>query len=151
MTVALGAFVAGCGQQQKNEAPPVAKIATVDYQLAIQKHPKIKDAQETMRKAYDDMQNQFSSMASLSPEEQQEKANNFQKDIQAKEKEVFEPIKNEIDNDIDAIMKEKGYSAVADKRAIIAGGEDITEALLIKEGLDEASAKQAISEAENAF
>lgn len=153
ITVALGILTIGCSQQQKNDTTPTTstKIATIDYQLAIQKHPKIKEAQETMKKTYDEMQNQLSSMASLSPEEQQAKANNFQKDMQAKEKEVFEPIKKDIDNNVNTVMKEKGYSVVADKRAIIAGGEDITIDVLIKEGLDETTAKQAVSETENMF
>ena len=151
----IGLGVAMMGNRSANNVTlPVistSTIATIDYQLVMQKHPKMAEAQQKMQKSYEEIQKSMGGISSMPVAQQDTMIQEYQKKLQAQEKELFTPIKNDVDTHIKAIMTDKGYSAVADKRAIIQGGEDITVEVLVKEGLDVNAAKQAIEEASSSF
>lgn len=151
LSLSASAFAfAGCGGDTSPTAHTAsAPVVMVDQQIALEKHPKTADAQETMRQEYEKIRNQVEETQGLPPEEKQKKIAEFQTKLQNLEKETFTPIQQETEKAINDVMKEKGASAVIDKRAVVSGGIDITKDVLVKEGLSADEADKIMSEAKN--
>lgn len=133
--VAVALPLAGCANMQKTN-----KIAVVDYQTVLANHPDRKDAEKKLEDAYRDIQKQAMEKqndSSISQEDKMQKMQEFQKQILTQEKNLIAPIKDDVDKKIDETMKEKGYTAVFSKQALVRGGDDITDEVLKKEGLSD--------------
>ena len=139
-----GVLFAGCGanQQQANNNTPA--VLSVDHQMIVENHPKMAQAQETMKQEYDKIRTEVEDTQALSMEDRQKKMMEFQNRLQELEKKNLVPIQQEADKIVEDIMKEKGASAVIDKRAVVAGGSDITKEVLQKEGLSAEDAQKVI-------
>ena len=84
-------------------------------------------------------------LAKLSPEERQARIADAQKMISDKEVEFFKPIETNVNESMDAVMKEKGIKVLLDKRAVVRGGVDVTKDILIKEGVSASDADRIIA------
>ena len=124
--------LAGCTNMQKTD-----KIAVVDYQTVLANHPDRKDAEKKLEDAYRDIQKQAMEKQNDSSISQEDKMQQFQKQLLTQEKNLIAPIKDDVDKKIDETMKEKGYTAVFSKQALVRGGDDITDEVLKKEGLSD--------------
>lgn len=141
-------MLTGCSAQ--NTAQTQKTVALVDHQLVVESHPEMKAAQKAMQDEYDKIQNELKDMNSLSSEEQQAKVMEFQKKLSMMEHDKLVPIQKAADEAVEATMKDKKMEVVLDKRVAVAGGEDITKEVLVKEGLSEADADAAIQKAKEA-
>lgn len=138
---AIAIPLAGCSTNQ-----PPQKVAVVDYQVLMQNHPDRKTAESDMMAAYQELQKKASEQQndeSISQEERMKSLNALQQELMTKETNLFTPIKDDVDKKIDEVMKEKGYSSVFSKDALIRGGDDITSDVLRKEGLSDDDIKTA--------
>ena len=137
--------ILGCDNASATQ-PAVQKIAVVDYNELLQNHPSRKAAEEEMQKSYQEFQQKAASMkpSEDAPQEDRMKAyNDLQKEIMDKQDTLLKPIKDGVDKSLDEVMKEKGYTAVFSRDALIRGGEDITLDVLRKEGASEDDIKAA--------
>ena len=143
-----GAMFAGCGTQpQATNSTPA--VLSVDHQMIVENHPKMAKAQETMKQEYDKIRTEVEDTSALSMEDRQKKMMEFQTRLQELEKTNLVPIQKEAEKIVEDIMKEKGASAVVDKRAIVAGGVDITKDVLQKEGLSAEEAQKIVDGVNN--
>lgn len=103
-------------------------------------HPDLKAANEELRKTYTELQKEASKAQTdkdLSPEDRMKKMEEFQNTMQEKQDELLNPIKEDVDQKLDEVMKEKGYTSVFSVDALVRGGDDITADILRKEGVAE--------------
>lgn len=136
--------LAGCAT-----TPAPQKVAVVDYRVLMQHHPDRKAAEEDMMKAYQELQKKASDQQndeSVPQEDRMKNLNELQQELMTKETNLFAPIKDDVDKKIDEVMKEKGYSSVFSKDALIRGGDDITSDVLRKEGLSDDDIKAAVQQ-----
>lgn len=116
------------------------KLAVVDYRAILMNHPDIESANEEMRKTYMELQDEAikaQNDQNLSQEEKFQKTMEFQKTMMEKQRELFAPIKDDVDQKMDEVMKEKKYTSVFSNDALVRGGDDITTDVLRKEGVSE--------------
>lgn len=144
-----GAVFTGCGANQTQATNSAPAVLSVDHQMIVENHPKMAQAQETMKQEYDKIRNEVEDTSALSMEERQKKMMEFQTRLQELEKKTLVPIQDEADKIVEDIMKEKGATAVVDKRALVAGGTDITKEVLQKEGVSAEEAQKIIDGANN--
>ena len=111
-----------------DNTPTNVKVAVINYDLIIQTNPKMQDGFVEMNKYYQNMQSKFQNATP-------ENIKKLEEELKVKEREVFTPIKQEIDKNIKDEMKEKNIEFVFDKKALVVGGEDITINVLEKSGL----------------
>lgn len=131
--------LAGCSMNQK--------VAMVDYQAVVMNHPDRKAATEEMMKTYGEIQQKAMEEQkdeNANPEDRYKKAMEYQKTLRDKETELFTPIKDNVDKKLDEVMKEKGYTSVYAKGALVRGGDDITSDVLRKEGVSEDEIKSIV-------
>lgn len=151
--LALGVSVfalTGCsspfGAQEQAETAK-ADTAVVDYEIVVNQHPKVAEAKAKMEQEYQALQGSMNpdELAKLSPEERQARIADAQKMISDKEVEFFKPIETNVNESMDAVMKEKGIKVLLDKRAVVRGGVDVTKDILIKEGVSASDADRIIA------
>ena len=111
-----------------DNTPTNVKVAVINYDLIIQTNPKMQDGFVEMNKYYQNMQSKFQNATP-------ENIKKLEEELKVKEREVFMPIKQEIDKNIKDEMKAKNIEFVFDKKALVVGGEDITINVLEKSGL----------------
>ena len=151
--LALGMSVftlSGCSSPfGAQEAAQTAKsdTAVVDYEMVVNQHPKVAEAKAKMEQEYKALQDSMNpdELAKLSPEDRQARIANAQKTISEKEVEFFKPIETNVNESLDAVMKEKGLKVLLDKRAVVRGGDDVTKDVLVKEGVSASDADRIIA------
>ena len=151
--LALGVSVfalAGCSSpfgSQEQAGTAKADTAVVDYEIVVNQHPKVAEAKTKMEQEYKALQESMNpdELAKLSPEERQARIANAQKMISDKEVEFFKPIETNVNESMDAVMKEKGIKVLLDKRAVVRGGVDVTKDVLVKEGVSASEADRIIA------
>lgn len=142
--------LAGCsspfGTQEPTETAKT-DTAVVDYEIVVNQHPKVAEAKTKMEQEYKALQESMNpdELAKLSPEERQARIADAQKMISDKEVEFFKPIETNVNESMDAVMKEKGIKVLLDKRAVVRGGVDVTKDILIKEGVSASDADRIIA------
>lgn len=151
--LALGVSVfalTGCsspfGAQEQAETAK-ADTAVVDYEIVVNQHPKVAEAKAKMEQEYQALQGSMNpdELTKLSPEERQARIADAQKMISDKEVEFFKPIETNVNESMDAVMKEKGIKILLDKRAVVRGGVDVTKDVLVKEGVSASEADRIIA------
>lgn len=136
--ISYGAYLNGAFEQKP------AKIAVVDYQELLQDHPSREAAEEEMRKAYQDFQKQAQELRANSENQQQDQTMamfELQKQAMEKQNSIFQPIKDDVDQKIDEVLKEKGYTFVFSRGTLLRGGDDLTVDVLRKEGVSDEKLK----------
>lgn len=129
---AIAIPISGCGGEKPE------KTAVVDYQIVLANHPDRAAAEKELNKEYQNLQDKAASLQNnqnLTSEDKAKQMQAFQKELMTKEKNLLSPIKDNVDQKIDEVMKEQGYTAVYAKQVLIRGGHDITADVLKKEGL----------------
>lgn len=111
-----------------DKAPTNVKVAVINYDLIMQTNPKMQEGFVEMNKYYQNMQSKFQNAIP-------DNIKKLEEELKVKEREVFMPIKQEIDKNIKDEMKAKNIEFVFDKKALVVGGEDITINVLEKSGL----------------
>ena len=127
----VGLFIVGLQQSsfsQVGESDPLnSAIGTVNYNELMQNVPGIFDAQNTMRQAVDDSKKDFDEKSkNLKDDEKTKLLQEHQEALQAKEKELLEPLKKKVDEAITSVGKSKGLAVVVDKNTVVYGGLDVT-------------------------
>jgi outer membrane protein len=124
-------FIIGLDQssfsQVSGSDPLNSAIGTVNYDELMRNAPGILEAQNTMKQAVDDSKKDFDEKSkNLSDDEKSKMLQEHQEALQAKEKELLEPLKKKVDDTIASVGKNKGLSVVVDKNTAVYGGLDIT-------------------------
>ena len=107
--------------------PLNSAIGTVNYDELMKNAPGILEAQNTMRQAVDDSKKDFDEKSkNLKDDEKTKLLQEHQEALQAKEKELLEPLKKKVDEAITSVGKNKGLAVVVDKNTVVYGGLDVT-------------------------
>lgn len=131
--------IVGCGQGAGPQAPSgaVKKVAAID-ESAIYGMDEFKKAQESLTKWADDESNKRrEAVKDKSEAEKEEAFKQFQLELQKKEAEMLNPLKDKARAAIATVSQEKGVAVVLDKKIVVYGVPEITEdvkALLTKGG-----------------
>lgn len=137
LAMGLATFpILGCDNAPAAQ-PAVQKIAVVDYHELLQNHPERKTAEEEMQKYYQEFQKKAEGLKADAdaPQADQMKAyTELQKEVTDKQDALFKPVRDGVDKSLDEVMKEKGYTSVFSREALVRGGDDITIDVLRKEG-----------------
>jgi len=143
----LGAacVLAGCGLNTPSRTD--SSIGVVDEQLILSANPNMPSAQTAMNEEYAKVQNELKDTAALSAEEKQEKIKQLRKQLSDKESTQLTPIRSAADDAVKKVMQKHGMDAVVNKKAMVAGGTDITKEVLMEEGLSEKDADAAMQKA----
>jgi outer membrane protein len=115
---AMAGVTGGCAGDAKND-----KIVTVNTQQIIQKHPAFLEAQQTLQKEAQQIQQQ---MEGKGQQERQVAQQQFQQRAQKLQRDALD----ELRRDIQKIASDKGYTYVMDSNVLLAGGEDVTEEVM---------------------
>ena len=104
-----------------------SNVGIVDYSKLIAEHPGMQPAREKYEAAAKQVQEDFQNQAAnMTPEQQQ------QKEMQDKQKELIDPIRNSIEEQVKAVADSRGINVVLDKNNVLYGGQDITQDVLTK-------------------
>lgn len=96
-------------------------VQSPDYQTALEKYNQF--AKETQEKVQ-------AELPKLNQAEQQELMIKMQTEAQAKEKELIEPIVENVNKTVQQVAEKKGLSVVVNVNDVLYGGTDITEDVL---------------------
>ena len=103
-----------------------SNVGIVDYSKLIAEHPGMQPAREKYEAAAKQVQEDFQNQAAnMTPEQQQQ----F---IEQKQKELIDPIRNSIEEQVKAVADSRGINVVLDKNNVLYGGQDITQDVLTK-------------------
>lgn len=103
-------------------------IGVVNYQILVRQSPELAKMQGEMKTFIEATQKDFNDKsANMADAEKQRYFQQCQDRIQAKEKELMEPILASVEAQIKAVADKKGLSVVVEKSAVIFGGVDITD------------------------
>ena len=106
-----------------------SNVGIVDYSKLIAEHPGMQPAREKYEAAAKQVQEDFQNQAAnMTPEQQEQK----QKEMQDKQKELIDPIRNSIEEQVKAVADSRGINVVLDKNNVLYGGQDITQDVLTK-------------------
>ena len=117
-------------QQKAEISMNYDNVAVINYELIFRANPKIQEAYKKMNDYYVQLQ-QANAQAPMTPEKMKE----LDADLKNKEKEIIDPIKQDIKKNIEQALAEKNLKIVFDKKALIFGGQDITKDVLLKSGI----------------
>jgi outer membrane protein len=111
----------------KTFASSASSIGYVDFQLLMSQHPDMATAQQTMQAAVDQAKQDFDAKsAAMNEQEKKDYYNQLQQQLNAKQQELFNPIKDKVAAAIKGVAEAKGISLVVNKSTAIYGGQDIT-------------------------
>jgi outer membrane protein len=132
LTVGLGLALligAGCGEGGAAKGPSAAvkKVASID-ESAIYAMDEFKKAKESLDKWADDEVAKRRKAVESKPDAEKDAAfQQFQLELQKKEAETLNPLKDKARAAIAVTAKEKGVTVVLDKKIVVYGVPDITE------------------------
>ncbi len=124
-------FGAGCGEGgvggAKGPSAAVKKVASID-ESAIYGMDEFKNAKETLDKWAETESNKRREQVKDKPDTEKEEAfRQFQLELQKKEAEMLNPLKDKARAAIAITAKEKGVTVVLDKKIVVYGVPEITE------------------------
>ena len=110
-------------------AAPSSNIGVVDMSKVIPPdNQAITDAQKEMQQASQDAQKQFEEQsANMTDEQRQQLFSQMQDELAKKQETIYKGVKDKVDDAVGSVASTKGLSIVIDKRAVLYGGQDITE------------------------
>lgn len=110
-------------------AAPSSNIGVVDMSKVMQ--PDNQDyvnAQNELQKAAEETQKKFEAESQgMSDDQKQQLFQKYQEELMKKREDVFKGLQNKVDDAVGSVASTKGLSLVVDKRAVLYGGQDITE------------------------
>lgn len=110
-------------------AAPSSNIGVVDMSKAIPPDNKdITNAQQEMQQAAQDMQKKFEEQSQgMTDEQKNQLFQQMQEELNKKQEALFKSVKDKVDDAVGSVASTKGLSIVIDKRAVLYGGQDITD------------------------
>jgi outer membrane protein len=108
-------------------------VGVVNYQLLLQQHPDTAQAQEAYNADIKQAQDDFNTKsAGMNDQDKKALYQQIQQDLQKKQQELLNPIRDKVNAAIKEVADAKGLSVVVDKSVTIYGGQDITSDVLKK-------------------
>ena len=135
--VFIGSVVALALTQSGGVASAAAsdKIGVVSSQELLPNHPGFQNARSQFEAAVTEIQKDFETKsAGMSDQEKQDYYVQCQQRAQQKERELMDPLVNNIRETIQKVAEAKGLTIVIDKTAVLYGGQDITQDVVAKLG-----------------
>ena len=109
-------------------AAPSSNIGVVDMSKVIPPdNQAITDAQKEMQQASQDAQKQFEEQSANMTDEQKQQLFSQMHELAKKQETIYKGVKDKVDDAVGSVASTKGLSIVIDKRAVLYGGQDITE------------------------
>ena len=125
-TLAMSA--GGFGNSVASAAGSESAIGVVNYQALVSGSPKLEQIRIEMQKAINDTRREFDNNSkNMNDEEKERYYKQLQERLANKEKDLMEPLFNEINDVIKKIADKKGLKVVVDKSTVVYGGTDITD------------------------
>lgn len=105
-----------------------SNIGIVNYQMLVQQHPDMPQAQETMKAAIEEAKKDFEAKsATMNDEAKQAYSTQLQQGLKVKEQDIFDGIVKKVEAAIKTVADAKGLTVVMDKSNVVYGGQDITD------------------------
>lgn len=106
-----------------------SSIGVVNYQILVRQSPDVAKMQTEMQAFVEATQKDFAEKSASMANDAEKKRyfDQCQQRIQAKEKELMEPILASVEAQIKKVADKKGLKVVVEKAAVIFGGVDITD------------------------
>jgi outer membrane protein len=112
---------------------PSTTYAAVNYQLLVQQHPDMAQAQTTMNAAITQAKSDFDAKsANMNDQEKQSYYQQLQQGLQVKQQELLGAIQDKVNAAVKAVADTKGLIVVVDKSVTVYGGQDITDDVMKK-------------------
>lgn len=125
-TLAMSA--GGFGSSVASAAGSESAIGVVNFQALVSGSPKLEQIRIDMQKAINETRREFDNNSkNMNDEEKERYYKQLQERLANKEKELMEPLFNEINDIIKKIADKKGLKVVVDKNTVVYGGTDITD------------------------
>jgi outer membrane protein len=108
-------------------------VGVVNYQLLINQHPDMAQANETYKAAVKQAQDDFNAKsANMNDNDKKALSQQLEQGIQQKQQELINAIRDKVNAAIKAVADDKGLTVVVDKSVIAYGGQDITDDVMKK-------------------
>ena len=125
-TLAMSA--GGFGGAVASAASSESAIGVVNYQVLVSQSPRLEQIRSDMQKAIADTRKEFDNNSqNMNDEEKERYYKQLQERLANKEKDLMDPLLNDINNTIKKIADKKGLKVVVDKATVVYGGTDITD------------------------
>ncbi len=125
-TLAMSA--GGFGNSIASAAASESAIGVVNYQVLVSQSPRLDSVREEMQAAINETRREFDSKSqNMNDEEKERYYKQLQERLGNKEKELMDPVLNEINDTVKKIAEKKGLKVVVDKSTVVYGGTDITD------------------------
>lgn len=134
-TILLTVFVLLAVLAVANPATTYAQspVGIADYQLLINKHPDMVQANETYKAAVKQAQDDFKAKsATMKEDEKQAYSRQLEQALQQKKIELLNAISEKVNAAVKEVAEAQGLTVVVDKTFTIYGGQDITDDVLKK-------------------
>jgi outer membrane protein len=108
-------------------------VGVVNYQLLINQHPDMAQANETYKTAIKQAQDDFNAKsANMNDNDKKALSQQLEQGLQQKQQELINAIRDKVNAAIKVVAEDKGLTVVVDKSVIAYGGQDITDDVLKK-------------------
>jgi outer membrane protein len=108
-------------------------VGVVNYQLLVQQHPDMAQAQTTMDTAITQAKSDFDAKSfNMNDQEKQSYYQQLQQGLQVKQQELLGAIRSKVNAAVKEVADSKGLTTVVDKSVIVYGGQDITDDVMKK-------------------
>ena len=125
-TLAMSA--GGFGSGVASAAASESAIGVVNYQVLVSQTPRLEQVRTEMQSAIAETRKEFDSKSqNMNDEEKERYYKQLQERLGNKEKELMDPLLEEINATIKKIADKKGLKVVVDKSTVVYGGSDITD------------------------
>lgn len=106
-----------------------SSIGVVNYQILVRQSPALVKMQEEMQNFVKATEKDFNEKSATMANDAEKRRyfEQCQERVQAKEKELMEPILKGVEDQIKKVADKKGLKVVVDKSAVVFGGVDITD------------------------
>lgn len=131
----VGMFVVGLQQSGLTQGgagnPLDSAIGMVDYTELMRNVPGITEAQSKMRQDMEAGQKEFDEKSkNMTNEEKAKLLEEYKSKLEAKQKDLIDPLRKKVDDAIGAVGKTKGLVLVVNKETVVYGGLDVTQDVL---------------------
>jgi outer membrane protein len=114
-------------------AANASQVGVVNYQLLVNQHPDMAQANETYKAAVKQAQDDFNAKsANMNDNDKKALSQQLEQGLQQKQQELINAIRDKVNAAIKAVADDKGVTVVVDKSVIAYGGQDITDDVLKK-------------------
>lgn len=116
-----------------NATYAASPVGVANYQLLINQHPDMTQANETYKIAVKQAQDDFNAKsATMNEDEKKAYSQKLNQEVQQKKFELLNAIRDKVNAAVKVVADAKGLTIVVDKTVTIYGGQDITDDVLKK-------------------